>query len=163
MKAEIQEYKEFTDILEKFGFEIPNGITIIPFNFDFAESKEKLVYRGSTKSLKKLWRSNNVDVNIIEGKNGKPLYIHQHSAEWIAPTLFLSAALISESPNTVSIALSVIANYVTDLFKGKPPKTEFKMEIIIEDEKDKKYRKLTFEGEPKNTNAIIKMIRELKK
>lgn len=163
MEIEALEYDEFPNQLRKYGFNVPNGISLIPMNIEIANSKDELVYFGSAKSLKKLWKSNEIELSKIELEGDGQLYLHQHSAEWIAPTIFLGASLLSENSNTISVALSVVANYVTDLFKGKPPKTKFKMELIIEEEKDKKYKKLTFEGEPKDVYGLIKVIRELKK
>lgn len=163
MKTEIKEYNNFINQIKKYDFDIPNGISLIPTNIGNADSKDDLVYFGSAKSLKKLWKSNSIELSKIEKEGDRQYYLHQHSAEWIAPTIFLGASLLSESPNTISIALSVVANYVTDLFRGKPPKTTFKMELIIEEEKDKKYKKITFEGEPNDMNGLIRVIREMKK
>jgi hypothetical protein len=162
MKTKIEEFNGFPKQIKKHGFNIPNGISLLPMNIETAKSKDELVYFGSAKSLKKLWKSNDIELSKIELEGDRQLYLHQHSAEWIAPTIFLGASLLSESPNTISVALSVVANYVTDLFKGKPPKTKFRMELVIEEEKDKKYKKLTFEGEPNDVSGLIKVIRELK-
>jgi len=163
MNTEIREYNDFKNLIQKYNFNLPSGISFIPANIETANSKGELVYFSSAKSLRKLWKSNSIEIDKIEKEEDLLLYLHQHSAEWIAPTIFLGAALLSESPNTISIALSVVANYVTDLFKGKPPKSTFKMELIIEEEKDKKYKKLIFEGEPKDMDGIVKVIREIKK
>lgn len=163
MKTKIKEYNDFKNLIKKYNFNLPSGISFIPANIETANLKEELVYFSSTKSLRKLWKSNSVEINKIEKEGDRQLYLHLHSAEWVAPTIFLGVALFSESPNTISIALSIVANYVTDLFKGKPLKSTFKMELIIEQEKDKKYKKLIFEGEPKDMDGLIKVIREIKK
>lgn len=163
METKIREYNNFINQIKKYNFDIPDGISLIPTNIEMANSKDELVYFGSAKSLKKLWKSNSIELEKIEKEGDYQYYLYQRSAEWIAPTIFLGASLLYENSNTISVALSVVANYVTDLFKGKPPKTTFKMELIIEEEKNKKYKKITFEGEPNNMNDLVKVIRELKK
>lgn len=163
MKLNIYSYDSFITRLEEYNFKVPNGISFIPFNINSATKKEDLVYLDSAKSLKKLWRLEGIEISKIELEEEKPLYLHQRNAEWIAPTIFIGYSLLSENQHIISVALSIIANYATDLFKGKPSKTTFKMELIIEEKKDSVFRKLSFEGEPHNITEVIKAIRELKK
>lgn len=136
-------------------------ITIVPKNLMNIEANYQFVYRESTKDIVKLFSSNSIDLDSYSRNKSSKFYKHEHSAEWIGPTLFLGATLLSENSNVISVALSVIANFITDLFKGKAPDTTFKMEFIIETKKNKSFKKLFFEGKPTDIDKLIKLIKEI--
>ncbi|MBN9507918.1 MAG: hypothetical protein J0I21_02245, partial [Alphaproteobacteria bacterium] len=69
------------------------------------------------------------------------------SADWYGPTLFITAALATESPGLVSIALSLIANYLTDFFRGRGGRSTAKLQVVVENAPDRKCKMLSYEGD----------------
>ena len=67
-------------------------------------------------TIKTLFRNNDIPYSEIRRENEKSSYIQNSAFEWIGPTLFLSAVLLSEKPEIIAIALNVIANYLTTVF-----------------------------------------------
>lgn len=54
--------------------------------------------------------------------------------------------MLSENSTVVSIALNVLSNYLTDFFKGSFSEKKVKIEIYVEERKDVKFKKITYEG-----------------
>ena len=69
-------------------------------------------------------------------------------------------ALLSETPALVSIALGVIANYVTDLFKGVPGKHTARLHVVVE-QKDGGCVQLTYNGPATEIGEILDAVGDL--
>jgi len=97
-------------------------------------------------TVKTLFRSAELPYQDIYGSKPRPPYIQNNSFEWVAPTVFITAALMSQHPHAVSVALSVIANYATDFFKGSTNNNTVKLDIVVERKKTTLSKKITYEG-----------------
>ena len=84
----------------------------------------------------------------------------------LGPVLFVSYAILSENPHILSVALSVIANYVTDLFKGSPEPARAKLSVVIETQTTKTTKtttkKIDFDGPPDKIPEITAFIKDIK-
>jgi hypothetical protein len=111
--------------------------------------------------VRKLWQQNNIIETPIEKPGEKLPLVAEAAFEWIGPTIFVSAMLLSQNPNLVAIALNVISNYLTDWFRGVVKETrKVKLNVIVET-KDGDYKKLEYEGPPeglKNLSGVIKAV-----
>lgn len=159
MQTTISNCDNLIDRFSRLQLSEQDVITIVPRNIMNVESNDQFIYRESTKDIVKLFSLNSIELDSYWKNKRSKSYKHEHSAEWIGPTFFLGAALLSENSNAISVALSVIANFLTDLFKGKAPDTTFKMEFIIETKKNKSFKKLFFEGKPTDIDKLIKLIK----
>lgn len=162
MDIKVFDYDNFSVILNNLGCSSPEGIAFIPRNIEVATEKGDLVYSSEVKTLRKIFIKNGIDVQKIENKKEIQLFLYEHSANWLAPTLFIGLSLLSENPNAVSIALNVLSNYLTDIFKGQSQASKFKIDIIVEKEKGRVYKKITIEGEPTSFEEVAKLIKEIK-
>jgi hypothetical protein len=86
----------------------------------------------------------------------KPGFIHNKNHDWAA-FIFISSALISSNPAAVSVALGVISNYLTDMFKGTPDK-KIRLDIAVERKGDRVSKKLTYEGDAAGLDHIADSI-----
>lgn len=162
MDIKVSDYDNFTAILNNLECLLPDGIAFIPKNIEIAKGKGDLVYSSEVKTLRKLFLKNGITVEKIENKEEIQLFLHEHSASWLAPTIFIGLSLLSENPNAISIALNVLSNYLTEIFKGQPHTSKFKIDIIVEKEKGRVYKRVTIEGEPTSFEEVAKLIREIK-
>jgi len=133
-------YADVRQRTRELGCEIPTGLALLPVNFETATSKDDLVHAESASTIRVLWRQAGIQETKIEPAKQRFDELHQKSLEWIGPTIFVSASLLSQDANTVSIALSVIANYLTDFFKGIPGIKNTKLDIVTEQEDGEQYR-----------------------
>jgi hypothetical protein len=105
---------------------------MLPRNFATAGADDDLLAEASDAAVRTLWRQANVEEERLDSPEAPFPRVSEHHADWIGPTVFLSSALLSESPALVSVALGVITNYVTDLFKGVPGKHTARLHVIVE-------------------------------
>jgi len=143
---------------KELGLEIPNSITILPQNFEFAKSKDELIYESTAATVRKLWQYNNIPETRLEKPQDKIPFSAHEAFEWVAPIIFVSAALISENPALVTLALNVISIYLTDWFKGIPQdKQRVRLSIVLEN-KNKCYKKIEYNGSTEGLRELPEII-----
>jgi hypothetical protein len=146
MTTTISSYIDVREKLKELNCTSPTGIALLPSNFETANSIPEFLQQSESATVRTLFRTSNITLDEITSKELQGAYIQNNSFEWIAPTIFVSASLISQSPNLISIALSVLANYVTDIFQTKEEDTAVKLEIVVETTKTKTYKKISYNG-----------------
>lgn len=130
-----------------------HGIVILPYNY---ESDKDYKYNSTSISFYKYAKSK----LEIEYFTEPELLVDQRSGDWFAPILFISSAAISQNPELITIALSVVANYVTDFFKGST-KPNIRLKIIHKETKTSKLTEIYYEGGLEGLDQLkepIKMI-----
>lgn len=132
MKLEI---KELTS--DKFD-EQSKGVVILPHNY---LSEEKEEYHSTTLSFYK-YSKEKVEIAYLTEPE---LLVEQRSGEWFGPVILFTSMALSENPELVSITCGIIANYVTDFFKGqKEPSVRLK--FIHKETKTSKLTEISYEG-----------------
>lgn len=155
---------DFIDVKKKaqeIGCNIPSHIALLPRNFDTALSKEELIHESTTPTVRVLWRQNGITETPLEQPEEIIPSIVEKAFEWVGPTIFISAMLLSQNPHLVTVALNVISNYLTEWFRGIPRDSrKAKLSIIIET-KSELYKKIEYEGPPDGLKDLPEVIREL--
>lgn len=119
------------------------------------------VYAGSTDSVRKLARQHALPVETLDQNSAELLYRENRSADWVAPTLFVSSMLMSENPTAVSVALNVLSNYVTEYFKGMKADPRVELCIIHQNATTKKSTRLRYKGPVSGMKDVETVIRNL--
>lgn len=161
MKTNISDYIHVFEKLDELGCSYSEGIAILPVNFETATPTTTIAQTMETLAIGKLFRMNDVPCSEIRRENEEPSYMGYRSAEWVLPTLFFSAALLSENPAIVSISLSVIANFITDRIKGTGRKQTGKLDVVIEKNKSKTYKKISYEGPIDEIPKLDEIVKEV--
>ena len=155
---------DFIDVKKKaqeIGCNIPFHIVLLPRNFDTALSKKELVHESATPTVRVLWRQNGIIETPLEQPGEKFPFVSEKGFEWVGPTIFISAMLLSQNPYLVTIALNVISNYLTVWFRGIPEDgRKVKLRIITET-KSGLYKKIEYEGPPDGLKDLPEVIREV--
>ena len=159
MTTKISDYIDVQAKIHDLGCEDPEGISILPVNFDSATSTDEFLQLSETSTVKTLLRNN--EIPFSEVRKEKPAYIQNNAFEWIAPTLFVSASLLSQHPEIISVSLSVIANYVTDFFRGLSGEKNIKLDIVVEKTKSKTCKKISYEGNVDGLKELANIVKEV--
>ena len=146
MTTNISDYIQVFEKIDELGCSYSGGIAILPENFETATPATTVRQLMGTLTIKKIFRISNVPYSEIRRGNEKPSYIGYRAFEWVIPTLFFSAPLLLENPQIISVSLSVVANYLTDFFKGVGRKKNGKLDIVVEKNKSKICKKISYEG-----------------
>jgi hypothetical protein len=161
MTKNISDFIEVSNKLEQLGCACSEGIAILPVNFETAKSTDGFKQLSEASTVKTLFRNNQIPFSEIKKTNQKSSYIQNNAFEWIAPTLFVSGAFLSQNPEAVAIALSVIANYVTDFFRGFGGEKNIKLDIIVEKTKSKTCKKISYEGNIDGLKDLAEIVKEV--
>ena len=145
---------------EALGIRRPLGLAMLPRNFATAGGDNELLTEAADAAVRTLWRKADIAEDRLDSPDSQFPRLSEHHADWIGPTVFLSSALLSETPALVSIALGVIANYVTDLFKGVPGKHTARLHVVVE-QKDGGCVQLTYNGPATEIGQIVDAVGDL--
>lgn len=159
MNTTIYEYIDVRQKINDLGCFSPAGLALLPSNFDTALNISNFLQVAESATVRTLLRTANIPLEELVNKEHRSPYIQNNSFEWVAPTLFVSVGVLSQNSSYLSVALSVIANYATDFFKGMNGTNEVRMEIVVERSKSKVCKKITYKGPPeglKNLPEIVK-------
>ena len=162
MTTNITDHPNVRERLRELGCREPSGFAILPWNFDSVGSIEEFLQTEESATVKTLLRSANLPYDDIVDRSNRPPYLHMNSYDWIGPTIFIPAAMMSENPNAVSVALGVIANYLTDLFRGMPKTSNVKLSIAIEKSIEKSCKKISYEGPVEGFQDLMDIVEKIK-
>ena len=158
---QLSDYVDIKKRAGELGCNIPLSLALLPRNFETAKSKDELVHESTTSTIRILWRQNDIVETKLEKEGEKLLYAQEKAFEWIAPTIFISAALLGQNPHIISVALGVISNYLTEWFRGIPRDNRKVKLRVITDTKSGHYKKVEYEGTPDGLKELPEIIREV--
>jgi hypothetical protein len=114
------------------------NIVILPNNYQSAEKHE---YHSTTISFYK-YTKGKLDIEYLTEPE---LLIEQRSGDWFGPLLLISSSALSQNPELISITCSVIANYVTEFFKGKES-PKIRLKVVHKETKTSKLTEISYDG-----------------
>lgn len=157
--------EDFVNVVQRarvLGCRVPTGLALLPRNFDSATSKDQLLHESEAPTVRILWRRARLEETPIEPEGERFPQISEKSfEEWVGPTIFASAALLSQNPAVVSVALGVISNYLTDWFKGTAmDRRKVRLDVVVETGKSQ-YSKLHYEGPVEGLQDLAAIAREV--
>ncbi|MFZ1084595.1 MAG: hypothetical protein WAN35_06500 [Terracidiphilus sp.] len=145
----------------ELGCSLPeSGVTLLPLNFDSAASIMELRHASETSTIRKLLLQEHIPLCDVVERGQRPPYIKNKSADLVLPTLYLSAHFLSQNSPLVSIALNVISSYIYDRFRVSKPGQTVKFDVVFEDSKSGKYRRIAYEGTEEGLKMLPETIRE---
>lgn len=124
--------------------EFENKLVILPDNFEHTNNYSEFIFPSSTPTITKLLQTNRISFDVL----GKPTEyrLNEHrSYEWFAPILFISSLYYTQNPEAVALAISMLANYLTQIFKGKSSES-INVIAYVEKEKDKTTKRIEYKG-----------------
>ncbi len=147
MSMELRDYPSVSDRAKALGLSAPTGLAILPENLTDATTATELRFADGTATVRTLFRNDGIDHELLIATGERPQHLVLKDADWYGPTLFIAAALATENPQLVSIALSLIANYLTDFFKGRGGRSTAKLQVVVEKGPDGTCKMLSYEGD----------------
>lgn len=150
---------------QTLGLNVPEGLALLPRNFEEATSLEELLHEYAVQTIRILFRQNKIPETRLERENQKIPCIQENEFALVLPALFVSGLILTQNPHLLSVALNVIANYATDFFKGIPRRKKIVLDVIVEDvivenKTRRRYKKLHYEGDAEDikeiTNSAVK-------
>jgi hypothetical protein len=148
---------------EQLGCRIPIGVAILPQNFDSSHKREDLFYGREAISMRILLRQANIVETPIEVSGEKiPEQAHNAFGDWIGPIIFVSYAAYSQNPVLIDLALGVLGNYLTDLFKGLTAQRGVTFGLVIEKENGT-CKKIDYQGPVAGLSEVTRIVDKVMK
>jgi hypothetical protein len=161
MSITVSDYIDVKAKMGELGCSLPeSGLTLLPLNLDSAASIAELRHASETSTVRKLLLQERLPLCDIVERDQRPPYIKNKSADLVLPTLYLSAAFLSQNSPLVSVALNVISSYIYDRFRALKPGRTVKFDVVLEDRESGKYRRIAYEGTEEGLKLLPASIRE---
>ena len=120
MAIEITDYLDVSQHASDLGLKAPEGACILPRDFARAKDARELVHESSALDLKTLFREADLPITAYEPDGAKSPYLQENDITWVGPASSSAPPPLARTRTSSASRCSVIANYVTDLFKGLP-------------------------------------------
>ena len=160
MSITVGDYLDVQMKLSELGLPNAIGLALLPTNLASARSAGDLLQASEAATVRSLFRSAGLGCTELPDRAHGIRYIQNNAADWVGPTVFVAGSLWSQNPLAISVALNVVSNYLTDLFKGLKHPTA-KLDFIVEKTKEGTYKHLAYEGDIEGIIALEKVIRGL--
>ena len=157
----ISDYIDVRKKAQGLGCNIPISIALLPRNFATAVSKEEFIHESTTPTVRGLWRQNGIAETSVEQPEEKFPLASEHAFEWIGPTIFISAMLLSQNQHLVTIALNIISNYLSEWFRGIPRDSRKTKFCIVIETKSGLYKKIEYEGPLDGLRGLPEVIKRV--
>lgn len=161
MNYEVQDYDEYSDVIDGYRINPENKLYFIPENFEEENNSENFIYSETTSEIRKLFLNENQ--RIVYLTNDKPSLRMRKNSDWFGPAILITSSILSENPRIIDVSLSLISSYLYDLFKGKPEDKKVQFDIIIGCKGKKGYKKISYKGNVEGITALTEVIYSLKK
>lgn len=145
----------------ELGCNIPGELSFLPRNFDTAKSKSELIYESPVSDIRILFRDAGITETRLEKQGDKFSYKQDKHFDWLGPTIFIGASILSQNPDIISITEGIISNYLTDWFKGTSYTKNIKLSYVIEKTSDKEIKRFSYEGDVTGLDKLPQIIREV--
>jgi hypothetical protein len=125
-------------------------------------SKDQLRHEDTAPTIRALWNENGIEETRIEREAEGIPYIEENSFEWVGPVIFIGAAVFSSHPHVISLSLSILANYLTDYFKGRPDPRRVKLSIVVPDSRSARHTKIDYDGNIEGLKTIERIVKDIR-
>ena len=154
----IDEYPGLNETFKRFEVhEIPD-IAFLPSNLEEARSTSEFTYPFDTIALIKLLLERDIEAKELMESDSARSYFDNRSIELILPVLSISAAALSENPDILSTTLAVIKDFVNYGLTRVELGRKVKLDVVVEEDGDRKYRKISYEGPSRDLDKICDLI-----
>lgn len=147
MTFTISSYCDVAARAKALALNAPDQLAILPRNFETAATTEGLLHESTAQTVRILFRENNIHETPLEREKQRIPCIQENNFALVLPTLFVGSLILSENAHLLSVALSVIAGYATDFFKGIPGRRNVKLSVVVEDKTKKASKIIHYEGD----------------
>lgn len=161
MATNITDYINVHQRAVDLGCVVPQSIALLPINFDSAQARTDFLQPSEAATVRTLFRNNNLPIEELLPVSEHAPYIQNNSFEWIAPTLFISSALMTQNQVAVEVALHVLASYIKDFFKGITGTKTVKLTIVVEKKGDRSCKKIDYEGDVAGMDTLPEIIKHI--
>lgn len=154
------EIKDIEDVSKSINADsaLLSSICVLPSNYRSSTDPDDYYYESSLLTLMKLAQQNGLSLKIV-GKQDDFHLLEKRFGEWIAPILVIGSFYFSQNPMCVSIAISMIANYLTLIFRGiKNPTVN--LTILARHDKHKKTRLVTYKGSIDGLKELPEIVKQ---
>ena len=140
------------------GFEPIGDIALLPRGFESGEGVDDLSFDAETATLRKLLAESGVNVQQPRMVEGATEVHVEKSAAWVAPLIFIGARMLVEAPETISLLLAVLEQFVIRVTRGLH-NPSVKLTFALETEEGKEYKRLSYEGPPQAIKEVEELIK----
>lgn len=161
MTIQISEYVDVQDTARRLGCQIPLSIAVLPRNFSTANDLSELVHAGEACTVRQLLKKTGIVESRLE-KDGDsfPCMVEKHF-EWAGPLLFFAAAELSGNPEIISVALGIISDYLSEVFKGASKSGVIKLDVVVEMTAKKQTTKISYSGGIESFHELQEIVKEV--
>jgi len=161
IETAVAPYVDVTKRTQELGLTGSTELVFLPRNFDSSPTPADLVAEATTVDVRRLLGKAGVVVSELKPESGEIRTIHEKSAEWVGPIIFVSGAFLTGNTHVLSVALGVIGNYLTDFFKGSTSADNVAKLSVVLEKGDGTTLKIDYKGPPNQVQDLARVVEEV--
>lgn len=146
------EYINVGNRASELGCHVPDSLAIMPENFHSAHSRNELVVRAESATLRELFDGNGTPLGSFFPLGEHPTFGHDPDISWEA-ALFVPAGIHRTAPHAVTQAMVTISNHLKGFFGGRAAKP-VRLRIVVERKANRSCKKLVYTGDAAGIAAL---------
>lgn len=155
--AMVEEFIDVDGRAVALGLDVPTGLCFLPLNLADAPTADSFLYESEITTLRVLFRQAGITETRLEPSGARIPVLSQKGIDLVLPTLFVAGALLTENPELVNVALGVVANYVTDFFRGMGGEKRVRFSIVVKDKATGSYKRFKYDGDPAGVREFARL------
>ena len=130
-----------TSRLDACAEEAATKLFFVPLN---VEGSDEPIFASTLPTMTKLAKQQGLAFGVYPTES-PPQFLEQRSIDWFAPAIFISSLFYTQNPHAVSVALSMLANYLTAIFPGRND-VGARLDVYYRDDNRKVTTKIRYSG-----------------
>ena len=159
MTTTSSEYPPVSKRAAAMGLTVPSGLVILPANFETADVGEELHFPKEALTISKLLSASGIPVSRL-GADARRGFIYNRDANFVVPTLFLAAELV-KSPDLLTASISVIQEYLGDVFGQVAGDRKVEADLVLEFGTSGQCRKISYKGDLAGLKDLPKIVKTI--
>lgn len=163
-------YLSVNDRINELGCRVPQGLAIIPRNFQSAGARNELFYDTSASILRDLMKLGGVAESSLE-PDGEKFPLREEPPDktvsyadifpWQWPTLYAHATFLNEDELVVGKMLDSVSDFLVHWFKRSPDQERnVKLALVIE-KPDGTCKQVQYDGPAAGLSSLMTILREV--
>ena len=147
---------------KKLNLPIPNGVWILPTNFEQLSGIDNVAYRSDYDLLTKLFRQNNIPYSLLEKTKSSYPKLVQHSFEFVElPLIVFTMELLKNNPNILLEALKPVYKFLKKRTRNDPEQDKYTVNIqIIKEIKNQVCYKYQYKGSLNGLSDFFQFVKD---
>lgn len=157
MAVKVSDYPSVRRRLEEIGCPGSPLLSVLPANFETAESPSEFRHLPEAATVKTVMRTSGLPYSDLVGPANRPAYLVNQSNDWAFPLLFVAWSA-SQDPVVFSAVLDTVARELLGRMPRLGRRRDVKLDVVVETGDEGTCKRVSYSGPPDGIQEIRELV-----